>query len=123
MVDRMDEFETELRAQLQARSAPADFTERVMRRVEERKRRRTWTFLWQPAWRWAAVAVLLAMTVLGGLEHQRQQRIAGERARQQVLLALRITGTTLNQVQQKINQDQSSDADRQRHSHTIDLAQ
>lgn len=121
MVDRMDDFEKELRERLQARPAPAGFTDRVMRRVEQRKQRRVWTFLWQPAWRWAVVAVLLAITALGGLEHERQQRIAGERARQQVLLALRITSTTLNQVQQKVNQDDASA--RQRHSHTIDLGQ
>lgn len=122
MVDRMDEFEKEVREALQARPAPAGFADRLMRRIDPRKPRRTWTFLWQPAWRWAAVAVLLAMTALGGLEHERQQRIAGERARQQVLLALRITGTTLNQVQQKVNQDQS-EAEHQHHSHTIDLGQ
>jgi hypothetical protein len=119
----MDDFEKELREALRARPAPAGFTERVMRRIEHRKPRRAWSFLWQPAFRWAAVAVLLAITVLGGLEHQRQQHIAGERARQQVLLALRITGTTLNHVQQRVNEDQSSGADHQRHSHTIDLTQ
>ena len=122
MVDRMDEFEKELRDHLQARPAPAGFTDRVMRRIDGSKPRRTWTFLWQPAWRWAAVAILLAITALGSLEHERQQRIAGERARQQVLLALRITGTTLNQVQQKVNQDQS-DTGHQQHGHTIDLGQ
>jgi hypothetical protein len=41
--------------------------------------------------------------VLGGLEHDRQQRMAGERAREQVLLALRITGSTLRDVQQKVS--------------------
>ncbi|MGC2637210.1 MAG: hypothetical protein WA294_08515, partial [Acidobacteriaceae bacterium] len=47
--------------------------------------------------------VLVTVSVLGGLEHDRQQRIAGERARAQVLLALRITGSTLRQVQQKVD--------------------
>ena len=123
MAEHMDDFEKELREALQARPAPAGFTGRVMRRIEDRKPGRGWSFLWQPAWRWAAVAVLVSITLLGGLEHQREQRIAGERARQQVLLALRITGTTLNHVQQRVNEDQSSGAEAQRHSHTIDLTQ
>ena len=118
MVDRMDEFEKELRDQLQARPAPAGFADRVMRRIEDRGPRRSWGFLWQPAWRWAAVAALAAMTVLGGLAREHQQRVAGERAREQVLLALRITGTTLNQVQHKVNEDQPAP---EHHSHTIDL--
>jgi len=47
--------------------------------------------------------LLVAGLVLGGLEREREQRIAGERAREQVLLALRITGSTLRDVQQKVN--------------------
>jgi hypothetical protein len=118
VVERMDEFEKELRDHLQARPAPAGFADGVMRRIEGRKPRRSWRFLWQPAWRWAAVAALVAMTVLGGLAREHQQRVAGERAREQVLLALRITGTTLNQVQHKVNEDQSP---AEHHGHTIDL--
>jgi hypothetical protein len=45
----------------------------------------------------------VAGMVLGGLERDREQRVAGERAREQVLLALRITGSTLRDVQQKVN--------------------
>jgi hypothetical protein len=101
----MDEFERELREQLQARSAPGGFADRVMARVPERQAsRRLWWAL-SPVWRWAAAALLVAGMVAGGLERDRQQRIAGERARAQVLLALRITGSTLRDVQQKIRAD------------------
>jgi hypothetical protein len=48
-------------------------------------------------------AVLVAAMVLGGLERDHQRRVAGERAREQVLLALRITGSTLRDVQQKVS--------------------
>lgn len=106
MAEHRDEFEKELRDHLQARPAPAGFADRVLRRVEHPRPRRAWWFLWQPLWRWAAVAALLLITVLGGLEHERQERLAGERARRQVLLALRITGTALNQVQQKVSDQQ-----------------
>ncbi|MGB9029043.1 MAG: hypothetical protein WCC27_02900 [Acidobacteriaceae bacterium] len=103
MVEPMDQFEQELREQLQARSAPGGFADRVMARVPRRRAPRA-TFLGfgLPVWRWAVAAVLVAGMVFGGLEHDHQQRMAGERAREQVLLALRITGSTLRDVQQKV---------------------
>ena len=105
MGNREDHFEKELREQLRPRSAPSGFAERVMERIPEKRRPRR---LWQPAWRWAAIAAVIVVTVLGGVEHDRQQRIAGERARQQVLLALHITGTTLRQVQEKVHMQANS---------------
>ena len=110
MENREDQFEKELREQLRPRSAPAGFAERVLSRMPTRvpERRRLWP-LWQPDWRWAAIAAVIVVTILGGVEHDRQQRIAGERARQQVLLALRITGTTLRQVQEKVHLQANND--------------
>lgn len=99
MVEPMDAFEEELREQLQTRMPPAGFADRVLARASERgDRRRTWL----PVWRWALAALLVGAVVVGGLEHDRQQRREGEQARAQVLLALRITGTTLHHVQQKV---------------------
>ncbi len=100
----MDQFEQELREQLQARSAPSGFADRVMARVPQRRApRETFLGFGLPVWRWAVAVVLVAGMVLGGLEHDRQQRMAGERAREQVLLALRITGSTLKDVEQKVS--------------------
>lgn len=119
-----DGFEKDLRDQLQARPAPPDFADRVMARVAARPAPR---FRWQsialqPMWRWAAAAAVLAVTVLGGMEHERQQRIAGERAREQVMLALRITGTTLHQVQNKVSQNNNAVPDSDaKPKYTIDL--
>ena len=117
-IDRgLEEFEAELREQLQARPAPAGFADRVMARMERKPRP-----AWHLAWRWAAAAAVLAVSVAGSIEYQREQRIAGERARQQVLLALHITGSTLRQVQTKVGQDAASDpAPAHRSTHTIDL--
>jgi hypothetical protein len=105
------DFDRELREQLRARSAPPNFTARLMARVEARteSRRPLRLFFRRPQWGWAALAAVLAATLLGGVERDRQQRIAGQRARQQVLLALRITSSTLHQVQQKVN-DQATPA-------------
>lgn len=54
-------------------------------------------------WLRSGIAAMMLMTVvLGGyLEHRRQEQIAGEQARRQVLLALRIAGTTLVDVRNK----------------------
>jgi hypothetical protein len=102
--EKMDDFEKELRAQLQARSAPGGFTDRVMARVPMRQAPRgTFLGFGLPVWRWAVAAMLVAVMVLGGLERDHQRRVAGERAREQVLLALRITGSTLRDVQQKVS--------------------
>lgn len=102
MVEPMDPFERELREQLQARSAPEGFADRVMARMPERRPSRPWLSFGMPAWRWAVAAALVAAMVLGGVERDRQQRLAGERAKGQVLLALRITGSTLRDVNAKV---------------------
>lgn len=103
MVEPRDDFERELREQLQVRSAPEGFADRVMARVPRRPAQRGWLGFGMPVWRWAVAAALVAGMVAGGLERERQQRIEGEQAREQVLLALRITGSTLRDVQQKVN--------------------
>jgi len=101
----IDGFEQHLRDQLALRSAPAGFADRVMSRIAPQPRRTP--FFWRPLWSLTAVAAVLVLAVFGGVEHDRQQRIAGERARAQVLLALRITGTTLHDVQQKISAEEN----------------
>ena len=99
------EFDQELREQLRPRSAPSGFADTVMARLESRsprfpKIRHGFSL---PAWRWATAVVVIAGVVLTAVEYQHQQHIAGERARQQVFLALRITGSALRDVQQKVN--------------------
>jgi hypothetical protein len=111
-----DEFERELRASLRLRPAPEEFAERLMQRrhlvVAEGQnlsrgrspRRRDFLRSTGPqTWlRWGAAACLLLTTAGGGLRYEHERHEAGERARRQVLLALRITGTTLQDVRNKI---------------------
>jgi hypothetical protein len=103
VVDVRDDFERELREQLRARSAPEGFAGRVMARLPEKRSRLGWMAWRTPVWQWAVAALLVLGMVVGGMERERQQRIEGERARAQVLLALRIAGSTLRDVQQKVN--------------------
>jgi len=110
VVEPMDDFERELREQLQVRRVPEGFADRVMARIPAPRPSR---WFWQPVWRWAVVAAVVAAMVAGGLEREHERRIEGERAREQVLLALRITGSTLREVQQKVNaggDEQNSDS-------------
>jgi hypothetical protein len=109
VVEPRDDFELELREQLQARPAPEGFADRVMARVPERPVRRAWVAFRAPVWQWAEAALLVVGMAIGGLERERQERMEGERAREQVLLALRITGLTLRDVQQKVNAGNSQE--------------
>ena len=52
-----------------------------------------------------AAALLLAIALGGYFGHRREQRIAGEHARRQVLLALRITGLTLRAVRSRVDNE------------------
>lgn len=115
MVEEFDELERELREQLQPRSAPPGFAARVVARAAEQQPDAASRFAWlrgnssgsgarHPVWQWATVAAAAVAMLLGGVEHQHQQRIEGEQARAQVMLALRITAATLKDVNEKINQ-------------------
>jgi hypothetical protein len=101
-------FEQELRAGLQARSAPAGFADRVLARVDALPQHEAtpWPLraIRNPVVRGVIAATLLVSIGVGGyFERQRERQIAGEHARQQVLLALRITGSTLQDVRNKVD--------------------
>lgn len=118
-----DEFERELRANLRPRSAPEGFAERTLRSRQllevggqdfrRSKLPRGHARLRFPATRswlgWSAAACLLLTFVAGGLlQREHERREAGQRARQQVLLALRITGATLQDVRSKVEDPHST---------------
>ena len=106
-------FEQELRASLQAVPAPDGFADRVLARVEDPPHHepvpRPVRTIRNPIVRGAIAAALLLSVGAGGyIEHQRERQIAGEHARQQVLLALRITSSTLQDVRNKVDSDNTN---------------
>jgi len=110
-------FERELRVILQAKPAPDGFGDRVLARVDALPQREPapWPVrtIRNPVVRGVIAATLLLLVGVGGyLEHQREREIAGEHARQQVLLALRITSTTLQDVRNKVNGNNVNREDR-----------
>lgn len=118
------QLETLMRSLRTPLDAPSGFADRVLARLEGQPVQpsattphrggptaiddgklagaRRWTM--QALWLRSGIAalLLLAASIGGLLEHRRQERIAGERARQQALLALRIVGSTWRDVQQKV---------------------
>lgn len=116
-----ERLEQELRNALRRQDAPPDFTERVLAQAS---RRPSQPGLWQrittamqlPSLRFATAAVLVVAAVGGSVEyrHYQQHKREGEQARQQLMLALRITGSKLQYVQAKVNETQQLGAERDR---------
>jgi hypothetical protein len=95
----MDDFERELRQALVRRPAPPSLKRKVMeRRGQQTAQRRHARFV---VWQALAASVMVAALLAGGMEwqlHRAEDRRRGEEARRQVIMALRITGHALNEV-------------------------
>lgn len=88
----MTDFENELRAALRREPPPDGFARRVAARTPvTMKPRRT-------SWIAAAIAASLLLSI-GGFEYRQYQ---GRKAKQELLLALEITGSKLNLAERKI---------------------
>ena len=103
-------LERDLERILRRERPPAGFAARVMRRaeVEEEERSRRRAASGRHSW-WRAVAAILLLTIAGGgwLAHMEVERRDGERARAQVLLALRITGAKVRAARDQVRQLES----------------
>jgi hypothetical protein len=91
----MASFEDELKAALRRREPSPDFTARVLARVSAQPVRRAT----QPWVRWVAGVAAALLLAAGGLEYRHYR---GERAKDQVLFAVRIAGSKLNKAQKKV---------------------
>lgn len=109
--------EDDLRRALKRKDPGAAFTQRVMARINQaegktpapRRLRKPFRLLWWPlTWRPVLAGVIVAVLAIGAwlgrLQYERiQEHRAGERAKQQAILALRITNAKLNHVFQRVN--------------------
>lgn len=121
------ELEKALREALQREEPSPDFTARVMARLAEQPQtervvqrgetvswwQRLTGFFQVSQLRWAMAGAMACLLVLAGFgayryrEYQHRlalERAEGERAKEQVLLALRITSAKLNVAQQKVKE-------------------
>lgn len=103
----MSRFEDDLRQALQRVEPSEGFAERVMAKTEaHRAAPRRWSGLSSlfqgPRLRWAAAFACLALVGVIQYERVSQERAEGERAKQQVMLALRITAGKLRVAQDRV---------------------
>jgi len=95
-------FESELRDALRRKEPPEDFVERVMSGVvtgdpaRHAGRRRPSPH----AARYVAAAMLVIITTISGWKYQKRRE--GERAKEQLMLALRITSQKLHATEQRL---------------------
>jgi hypothetical protein len=95
----MSDFEHDLRNALRAGSPPPGFAARTLERIAASASPGATPTL--VAWVAGLVAVLLlAVGLVGDLD--RAEQVRGEQAKDDVLLALRVAGATLNNVEQRI---------------------
>ena len=112
----MNRLEDALKHALRQEEAPEGFADRVLNcvakpSINEPATRRSWRELFaQPLVRWAAAAAVCAAVVIGGVHYRQAQRerAAGEAAKQQLVLALRIAGSKLQLAKSKVQQIQAT---------------
>lgn len=111
----MSRLEDELNSALRRKQAPEGFADQVLSRVGKQDyvsepTRWSWQqFFVQPALRWAAAAALLAAVIAGGVYYreaqmERARRAAGEAAKQQLMIALRIASSKLQLAKAKVSE-------------------
>ena len=110
----MTPFEEELKQALQRKEPSGDFTARVLARcaaADAKNQSSLWHSFWTaPAWRLGVVAAALAL-VAGGTAFEQHEREAnrearGMEAKRQLLLAVRIAGTKLQEVRQRVKESE-----------------
>lgn len=105
----MKNLEKQLRGALRRCDPPAEFAERVMARIYQNAdgqlHGKTAFWKWGLKLRWAAIPALAALLVFGfwfRTYEQQQQEKEALAAKQQVMLALRITGSKLRMAKAKV---------------------
>jgi len=118
----MNRFDEELKLALRREEPSPDFTDRVMARIaelqkQEKPREKTdWLrkvveFFQPPRMKWAMAGAMAVVLLIAGFgvhrsrenERRRQAEIAeGERAKEQLMLAMRIASAKLNIAQKKV---------------------
>ena len=94
----MRQFEDKLREALRREEPSADFTDRVMERIQRESRPKV---VRMPARKWLPIAAAACLLMSAGAWRYEQYR--GEKARDQLLLALEITGEKIALTQQKVD--------------------
>lgn len=115
----MSPLEENLKQALKRVDPPAGFADRVLARAaeaerEKRARPKFWSgFFGMGGLRWAAACALCIVLALSGTLYERDmQRRRGEAAKEQLMLALRITGSKLQIAQRSLRELDSTNQSR-----------
>jgi hypothetical protein len=107
----MSYLEDDLRAALERTEPPPEFTGRVLARLNgQGPRKVAWwellgVLLRPPRIQWVALSVILSVIIpFAGVQYQKQRRLRaqGEKAKEQLVFAVRVAGNKLHRVQQKV---------------------
>jgi hypothetical protein len=100
---KMNQVERDLREALRRRDPPSDFADKVLARTRQSESNRS-----QPIWSWLAAAAAVVLLIVGGATYIQEQRrqAEGVRAKEQLMVALRITGAKLHDARVKITNAQ-----------------
>lgn len=95
-------LENDLKRALRRQSPAPGFAGRVMQRIEEQRFEETTRPMRPVWWRAAAASVTLAALLGGYATHRVVEHRRGERAKEQVLTAMRIAGEKVRYAQQEV---------------------
>ncbi len=110
----MTPFEEQLKQVLERQEPSEDFTARVLARCAEEDARKKSGFLQRmgltPAWRMAAATLTAALCVTVGanLYRDHEHEVKGLEAKRQLLLAMHITQSKLQHVQEQLNANEEA---------------
>ena len=106
----MDDFEKELKQALERRPAPPSLKRKVMERrgQQTQARRHSYWLVWQRVAAGLALAAVLGGAMQWQLRREEERR-RGEEARRQVMIALRITGHALNEMNARLAHTHGAD--------------
>ncbi len=90
------DIESDLKRAMRRERPPAGFADRVIARLDEKSPAP------RPRWRAIAAGVLLTAMIGGWAAHQEIRRREGEKAREEVLLALHIAGAKVRVAQEHV---------------------
>ena len=102
----MSNLEDQLRAALRREEPPADLADRVLARlnrpVAPSWRDRLAILAHPPRIQWVAIALMVSILLPTATVRYRREREKGERAKQQLLFAMRVAGSRLNRAQKRV---------------------
>jgi hypothetical protein len=98
----MTPFEEDLKRALQRQQPGVDFTARVLSRCAREEAKAARGFWTVPLWRMTIAAALLLAAGGGTVYQQHEHEVQGQLAKRKLLLAVRIAGTKLQQVQRRV---------------------